>query len=318
MKKYNFKIPLELSGLRADKALAVFCDSVSRSQIQKAIKKGCFQLNEVIITDLSVPVKENDVAEITIEEENNSNLVPTNIPLNIVYEDEELIVINKSSDMTVHPGAGNHSDTLVNALLHHSHNLSDIGGEIRPGIVHRLDKNTSGLMVVAKNNNAHRNLANQIATRTLQRKYKALVWGIIKPNNGMIDQNITRSDSDRTKMTTVRFGGREAITHYKTIEILQNGLFSLVECKLDTGRTHQIRVHLSHLGHSIVGDQTYGNNKRKILGCSKAIQEQLLNFNHQALHSFYIGLEHPTTKQFMEFTCDLPTDFAKLMGFLAG
>ena len=171
-------------------------------------------------------------------------------------------------------------------------------------------------MVVAKNNITHRGLATQIEARTLKRKYKALVWGIIKPSEGIISQPMARSKLDRKKMTTVKSGGRSAITHYKTLEIFKSGAFSLVECALETGRTHQIRVHLSHIGHSIVGDQTYGNNKRKILGCPAGIKEVLIKFNHQALHSFYISFIHPINNVLMEFEKEVPVDYNNLLTYL--
>ena len=316
MSRHNFIIPENLDGLRVDKALSLYCSGTSRSQIQKAIKHQKLLLNGQIISSLSLRVKKNDTIDLLIEEEVPSGMIPSNIPLDIIYEDNDLIVINKSSSMTVHPGAGDYKDTLVNALLHYTDNLSDEGGEIRPGIVHRLDKNTSGLMVVAKNNITHRELATQIEARTLKRKYKALVWGIIKPSEGIISQPMARSKLDRKKMTTVKSGGKSAITHYKTLEIFKSGMFSLVECTLETGRTHQIRVHLSHIGHSIVGDQTYGNNKRKILGCPAGLKEVLIKFNHQALHSFYISFIHPINNVLMEFEKEVPVDYNNLLTYL--
>ena len=317
MTSYKYIIPEHLSGQRLDKALSLLCHESTRSQIQNAIKNKKTILNEQIISNLSSRVKENDVVEVNIIEEVQENIEAADIPLDIVYEDMDLIVINKSSNMTVHPGAGNHNNTLVNALLYHSRNLSDIGGEIRPGIVHRLDKTTSGLMVVAKNNKAHVHLAEQIESRNLIRKYKALVWGMIKQTEGTIDIPIGRSSSDRKRMTTLKNGGgKSAITHYKVIEIIHGGLFSLVECKLETGRTHQIRVHMSHIGHSIVGDQTYGNNSRKIRGCPENIKKELLKIDHQALHSFYISFDHPTSKKRMEFVQDIPQDYQHLLSFI--
>ena len=317
MTSYKYIIPEHLTGQRLDKALSLLCQESTRSQIQKAIKNNQTVLNNKIISNLSSRVKENDVVEINIAEEMPENIEPSNIPLDIVYEDSDLIVVNKNSNMTVHPGAGSHNDTLVNALLYHSKNLSDIGGEIRPGIVHRLDKTTSGLMVVAKNNKSHVDLAAQIESRNLVRKYKALVWGMIKQTEGTVDIPVGRSNSDRKKMTTLKNGGgKSAITHYKVIEIMHGGLFSLVECKLETGRTHQIRVHMSHVGHSIVGDQTYGNNSRKIHGCPEHLKEELLKIDHQALHSFYISFDHPTTKKRMEFVQDLPKDYQLLVNFI--
>ncbi len=225
MSEYQYIIPEHLNGFRLDKALSSLCQESSRSQIQKAIKDGKLILNDKIISNISAKVKEHDVVEMTLIEEVQIGIVPKNIPLDIIYEDDDLIVINKSADMTVHPGAGNQDNTLVNALLHHTNHLSDIGGEIRPGIVHRLDKNTSGLMVVAKNNQAHTHLAEQIETRELIRKYKALIWGMIKTTEGTIDAPMGRNRLDRKKMSVVKTGGKRAITHYKTLEILHNGLF---------------------------------------------------------------------------------------------
>ena len=316
MTKYKYTIPEHLSVQRLDKVLSLLCKESSRSQIQKAIKNKKLVLNGEIISNLSAKVKGNDEVTVIITEEVQEGLFPKYIPLDIVYEDNDLIVVNKSSDMTVHPGAGNYTDTLVNALLYHTNSLSDIGGEVRPGIVHRLDKNTSGLMVVAKNNQAHNHLAHQIETRSLVRKYKALVWGMIKPTEGIIDIPIGRSGLDRKKMSIVGSGGKHAITHYKTLEILHRGLFSIVECSLETGRTHQIRVHLSHIGHSIVGDQTYGNNSRKIHGCPEYLQEKLYLMKHQALHSFFISFIHPTSGKKMKFEKDIPKDYNELSKFI--
>lgn len=316
MSEYKYIIPEHLNGFRLDKALSSLCQESSRSQIQKAIKDGKLILNDKIISNISAKVKEHDVVEMTLIEEVQIGIVPKNIPLDIIYEDDDLIVINKSADMTVHPGAGNQDNTLVNALLYHTNHLSDIGGEIRPGIVHRLDKNTSGLMVVAKNNQAHTHLAEQIETRELTRKYKAFIWGMIKTTEGIIDAPMGRNRLDRKKMSVVKIGGKRAITHYKTLEILHNGLFSFVECKLETGRTHQIRVHLSHIGHSIVGDQTYGNNGRKIQGCPEYLKELLSALKHQALHSFYISFNHPRNGERLTFEQDIPADYRELMDFI--
>ena len=313
MPKYVYIIPDYLDKQRLDKALTDLCKESSRSQIQKAIKNEKLILNGQIISNISAKVRENDTIELVLEEEVQAGILPANIPLDIVYEDQDLIVVNKSSTMTVHPGAGDHKETLVNALLYHSNSLSDIGGEIRPGIVHRLDKTTSGLMVVAKNNRAHAHLAGQIESGKLIRQYRALVWGVVKPVEGIINLPMGRSKLDRKKMTTVKSGGKVAITHYKTIEVLHNGLFSLVECKLETGRTHQIRVHLSHGGHSIVGDQTYGNNSRKIQGSPDYLKEELKKMNHQALHSFYISFIHPVSGIRIEFEKGLPVDYNHLL-----
>lgn len=320
MPKYNFIIPENLHGFRLDKAIATVCKRLdlnrSRGQIQKAIKEQKILLNGIIISNLSASVKENDEVEFLMDEEVSKEILPANIPLEIIYEDDDLIVLNKAPGMTTHPGAGEHEDTLVNALLYHTRELSDVGGDVRPGIVHRLDKDTSGLMVVAKNNKAHENLADQIESRSLKRKYKALVWGMIRPQEGTIKNQMARSRLDRKKMTTVKSGGKIAVTHYKTVEILRSGMFSLVECQLETGRTHQIRVHLSHIGHSVVGDQTYGNNKRKIESCLEELRAKLFQFNRQALHSFYISFIHPSSGILMEFEKGLPMDYNELVEFL--
>lgn len=309
----EYTLPANLHGFRLDKALTSLVGSTSRSQIQRAIHELQVKINGLIISHSDCPVKENDVIEIEFKKPAPLIMQEADIKLDIYYEDDDLIVINKAAGMTVHPGNGNQQDTLVNALLHYTNNLSTIGGCERPGIVHRLDKDTSGLMVVAKNNFAHVNLANQIASRTLIRKYKALIWGVITPHMGIIQNNIGRSRQDRQKMTILKFGGKEAITHYTTQEILLNGLISLVECKLTTGRTHQIRVQLSHLKHSIVGDQTYGNNSRKVNQSSLILQEKLAHFKRQALHSWYLSFTHPVTSKLLEFQSDLPQDMTEII-----
>lgn len=313
MEKIKYIIPDYLNKQRVDKAIAELLPNSSRSQIQKAIKTGLLYINNNPALSISAKVFENDLVELSLCESDTSDITPSDIPLDIVYEDEDVIVINKDSNTTVHPGAGNHTNTLVNALLFYTQNLSSVGGEFRPGIVHRLDKTTSGLMIVAKNNFAHISLADQIKNDELIRKYKALVWGIIKPTEGTIDLNIGRSKLDRKRMGVYKVGGKHAITHYKTLEILVNGQFSFVECQLETGRTHQIRVHLSHLGHSIVGDQTYGNNARKLLNVPDDLRDILTNFNHQALHSYYISFIHPTKKVRLEFEKELPNDYNRLL-----
>lgn len=313
MSIYSYLIPETLNKERIDKAIVKLCQEFSRSQIQKSIKNQKVTLNGHIISDFNAKVSLDDQVVIEIEPEVQAHIEAKKVDFDIVYEDADLMVINKPIGLTVHPGAGNHNDTLVNGLLYHSNNLSDMGGEIRPGIVHRLDKDTSGLMVVAKNNHAHNSLAEQITTRNLQRKYKALIWGTMRPLEGVINMPIMRCANDRLKMTTARFGGKEAITHYKTIEILAGGLFSLIECTLETGRTHQIRVHLSHNRHSVVGDQVYGNNTRKISGIAEHLRPILTAFTHQALHSYYISFTHPRTNELLEFTIEIEAEFLKLI-----
>ncbi|WP_316353191.1 RluA family pseudouridine synthase [Candidatus Trichorickettsia mobilis] len=316
MQVYNFILPQYLNNTRLDKALNLLMVDTSRNQIQKAIRGNRVTVNNQPAIDMSWKIKEHDVITINLQEVIHKLPQPTAIELDIIYEDEDLMVINKPSGLTVHPGAGNHQDTLVNALLHYTNALSDVGESTRPGIVHRLDKDTSGLMVVAKNNFTHNQLAAQIVERSLVRKYKALIWGRLNPTTGVIHGNIARSRMDRIKMTIVKAGGKYATTYYHTESILLDGLISMVECKLDTGRTHQIRVHLSHVGHSVVGDQLYGHNQRKIAGCPQALHDELLNFKRQALHSWYIEFLHPRTDQCLSFQIALATDIQQLINHL--
>ncbi|WP_342267865.1 RluA family pseudouridine synthase [Candidatus Tisiphia endosymbiont of Empis tessellata] len=311
MEEYN--VPNNLDGFRLDKALVSLISKTSRSQIQKLINGLQVQVNGLIISDSDFKVKENDLISVIFKDTEPLTMQEADIKLDIFYEDEDLMVINKAAGMTVHPGSGNHHDTLVNALLHHAKSLSSIGGLERPGIVHRLDKDTSGLMVVAKNNFAHQHLASQIESRNLIRKYKALVWGIINPQQGIIRNNIGRSRLTRQKMTVLKFGGKEAVTHYKTEEIFFDGIISMVECRLTTGRTHQIRVQLSHLKHSVVGDQTYGKNSRKISSNLSIVPKKLMDFKRQALHSWYISFSHPVSDKLLEFESPLPPDIMEII-----
>lgn len=308
----NLKIPQSLDNSRLDKALSTLITDHSRSFIQKIINNQNVKVNGVIISDCDFKIKENDIIEYKTEMQSSSTIVAKDIPIDIVYEDEHIIVINKSAGLTVHPGAGNRENTLANALLHHFNYLSDLGGIERPGILHRLDKDTSGLMIVAKTNDAHFTLAKDLINKALVRKYKALIWGIMNPLNGTIVNNIARSKTNRKKMA-VSSSGKEAISHYNTEKIFQNGLISLIECKLETGRTHQIRVHFSNAGHSIVGDQTYGNNSKKLGNCKDIVKKSLLNFKRQALHSYYIGFYHPKTKDFLEFTAGFGVDIQNII-----
>lgn len=311
MEEYN--VPNNLDGFRLDKALVSLISKTSRSQVQKSINDFQVQVNGLIISDSNFKVKENDLISVFFKAPDPLTMQEADIKLDIFYEDEDLMVINKAAGMTVHPGSGNHQDTLVNALLHHAKSLSSIGGLERPGIVHRLDKDTSGLMVVAKNNFAHVQLAKQIENRNLIRKYKALVWGIINPQEGVIRNNIGRDRIIRQKMTILKFGGKEAVTHYKTEEIFFDGIISMVECQLTTGRTHQIRVQLSHLKHSVVGDQTYGKNSRKVSSNFSIVPQKLMDFKRQALHSWYISFSHPVSDKLLEFESPLPQDIVEII-----
>lgn len=283
-------------GKRIDKYL---CDNTeyTRSKIQKMIETGNILVNGNKVKD-SYKVKENDNIEITelIEE---TDILPENIPLDIYYEDDDLIVVNKPSGMVVHPAPGNRAGTLVNALLYHTKNLSTINTLIRPGIVHRIDADTSGLLLVAKNDRAHNILADAIAKKEVVREYIALVEGIIKEDTATIDAPIGRDVNNRKKMCVTSENSKEAITHFRVIERLNNA--TLIRCKLETGRTHQIRVHMASIGHPLVGDLVYGHNKQKI------------KIEGQALHAKTLGFIHPSTREYMEFNSELPDYFNDIL-----
>lgn len=294
--KEVFIIEEDSVGKRLDIFLSEMLKDLTRSQIKKSIEEGLTLVNDKS-TKSGKTLKLGDVVFFESLEVDIS-VEPENIPLSIVYEDEDLAVINKPQGMTVHPAPGNYTGTLVNALLYHFKNISNIGGNIRPGIVHRIDKDTSGLLVVAKNNKAHLCLAKQIAEKTCKRTYWALVEGVLKTEKGTINKPIGRSLSDRKKMAIV-FNGKSAITHYSVIEKFKDA--TLVEFNLETGRTHQIRVHSKELGHPIIGDKTYG------------FKNQRFNLGGQLLHAYKLKLIHPTTKKKMEFEAPLPDYFSKIL-----
>jgi len=292
---------------------------LSRARIQELIKDGCVNLDGKILTSASLKLRGGEVLTLEVPDPKPTILRAENIPLDIIYEDEELLVINKAAGMVVHPGAGNYDGTLVNALLYHcKDNLSGIGGVERPGIVHRLDKDTSGLMIVAKTDHAHQSLSAQLADRTLSRVYHAIVLGVPMPLKGKVDKPIGRSPSNRLKMSVKGRASREAITFYKVLQDIR-GDFSLVECKLQTGRTHQIRVHMQSIGYPLIGDPLYGP-QRNILESkiNKSVEhidnkEYIMNFDRQALHAGFISFSHPVTGKIMDFACDMPEDMAQLL-----
>ncbi len=317
--KYTLTVDHLHVNMRVDKFMAELLPNLSRSKIQNLIISGSVTTKNGQVHDCAYKVKEHDVYDIIIPEPSPSHLFPNDIPLDILYEDDDLIVVNKQAGLTTHPGAGNNSNTLVNALLAHcGKNLSTIGAEhLRPGIVHRLDKNTSGVMVVAKNDITHTSLALQIQNRELCRQYTAITFGVPKPLSGTIKYNISRSDKDRTKMAVIAIGGKTAVTHYEVLEILSKGLVAVIKCNLETGRTHQIRVHFSHNGYPIIGDQEYGNIRhKKTKAFSQEVQDYLQNFKRQALHSTFIKFTHPITKKNLEFTAPLPDDIAQLINLM--
>ncbi|MEG6570593.1 RluA family pseudouridine synthase [Thermoanaerobacterium thermosaccharolyticum] len=284
---------------RIDSFLASELD-YTRSYLKKLILDGLVKVNGLLIKP-NYKLKEGDSVDVNIPEAEEIDLKPENIPLDIIYEDDDIIVINKPQGMVVHPAPGNYSGTLVNALLYHCKNLSGINGELRPGIVHRLDKDTSGVMVVAKNDKAHLDLSNQIKERTILKKYIAIVEGVIKDDEGSIEAPIGRDHVERKKMAVTE-DGRYALTLYKVLERYKNN--SLIEATIKTGRTHQIRVHMSYIGHPIVGDEVYGYKKQRF------------NLLGQALHSKLLGLVHPSKKIYMEFEAPIPEYFERLINIL--
>ncbi|WP_314737381.1 RluA family pseudouridine synthase [Limosilactobacillus urinaemulieris] len=283
---------------RIDKELAHHLTAVSRSQLQKWIEDGNVTVNgEVVKPKYKLAV--GDKVVVQPEKPQKIDLEPENIPLDIVYEDDDVIVVNKPQGMVVHPAPGHPNHTLVNALLYHSP-LSTINGEFRPGIVHRIDKDTSGLLMIAKNDLAHRSLAAQLKAKTNEREYVALVHGVIKEERGTIDAPLGRSKKDRKKQAVVE-DGRHAVTHFKVLERFQH--YTLVSCRLETGRTHQIRVHMKYIGHPLAGDPLYGPRKT-------------LPGNGQYLHARLLGFKHPRTGKQMTFTSPLPEYFQKMLDHL--
>ena len=309
-------------GSRADKFLSNVCVELSRSRIQSLIDGGCVTCNGGVVKTASVKVVQGDVYRISVPEPEPAEPEAEDIPLDVVYEDDDLLVINKAVGMVVHPGAGNWSGTLVNALLHHcGDSLSGIGGVVRPGIVHRLDKDTGGLMLVAKNDHAHAHLSEQLADRSLSRVYHAIVLGVPMPIKGVIDRPIGRHRHDRLKMSVMSNAPRDARTHYLVKQEFQGGI-CLVECKLETGRTHQIRVHMESIGHPLLGDPLYGPQPtalRSALNRGDYVTEIIDNIMCtpvQMLCAKEISFIHPVTEKRMDFDCDHPGLFSKVLKML--
>lgn len=309
----------DCNGWRIDKFLVKSFPEISRSQIQRLLKDGNITRDGLIISDNSLKVKEGEEYALVIPEPVDAIPVPEDIPLEIVYEDDDLLVVNKPAGMTVHPAPGSPNGTLVNALLFHCQDrLSGIGGVKRPGIVHRIDKDTSGLLVVAKNDMAHKHLSAQFSEHSIERTYYAVVFGVPSPLSGKIEGDIGRSPYDRKKMALVKKNGKAAVTNYKTLEIFKN-VASLVQCNLETGRTHQIRVHLSSLNCNLVGDGLYEKAKKI---SDKNMDEDSKNFINkfprQALHALSLGFIHPRTHKNLSFSSEIPCDFKELVGLLRG
>ena len=290
---------------------------VSRTRIKNLILKKKLKVNNKILTDPSKKVLHGEKIILDIPEPERSSLKPYNFKLNIIYEDDHLLVIDKPSGISVHPGPGNYNNTIVNALMSYSEGrLSNFGDELRPGIVHRIDKDTSGLIVIAKDNQTHENLSNQFSNHTIERKYKTLIWGKLKPQSGKIKTLISRSKKNRQLMEVGFSKGKTAITNYKTLEVFENKripTLSYVECELQTGRTHQIRVHMSYKGNNILGDKKYKKKFKRLNNINKEIEKELINLDRQFLHAGILGFIHPKTKETLKFHSDLPYELKKLL-----
>ena len=312
-KIYNINVPLSYSGIRIDKFLQSQLNQLSRTRLQNLIQEGFIKLNNNTIYEVSKKIKGEDKIIVNFPSPKKTLIKPFKMKLNILFEDDDIIIINKAPGTVVHPGAGNYERTIVNGLLFkYKNKLSTIGGVLRPGIVHRIDKDTSGIIVVAKNDNAHINLSKQFSDHSIKRSYEALVWGVLKPKNGKIEEKISRSIKNRQLMSVRKDKGKNAITNYKTLKIFQNlnlPKISLIECNLETGRTHQIRVHMNFKGNSILGDKSYGKTKKKFKKINLNIEKKINNFGRQALHAQSLGFIHPRTGKEIFFKAEKPMDF---------
>ena len=299
MDYFTFAAEKEDVGTRIDVFLAENMEDLSRSGVQKLIDEGMITLNGGK-TKANYKLREKDVIDVTVPEVKEVEILPEDIPLDILYEDEDVIVVNKPQGMVVHPAPGHTSGTLVNALMFHcGDDLSGINGEKRPGIVHRIDKDTSGVLMIAKNDMAHQSLAAQLAEHSITRKYNAVVYNGFNEDEGTVNKPIGRNPQDRKKMAVTEKHSRHAVTHYRVIERMEK--FTLIEAQLETGRTHQIRVHMTYIGHPLLGDPVYGPKKQPV------------SLEGQALHARVLGFIHPRTGEYMEFEAPLPPHFEALL-----
>jgi 23S rRNA pseudouridine1911/1915/1917 synthase len=307
----------QCSNKRLDAFISSKITDVSRTRIKNLILEGMVKINNEISCEPSKKINLEDNLIIEIPPPKKTNIKPYNYNLDIIFEDDDIIIINKPAGLVVHPGAGNAENTLVNALVNYCKgSLSTIGGELRPGIVHRLDKDTSGILVVAKNDIAHINLSKQFSNHTINRKYEALVWGTVRPQKGIIKSYITRSNRNRQLMEVSQTKGKSAVTNYKTLEIFQNNkvpTMSLIECKLDTGRTHQIRVHMSYKNNPIVGDKLYKKKNKKFKKIDMELNSIMKNIDRQFLHAKSLGFVHPLSNKEVHFEIPLPKNLSKLI-----
>ncbi len=307
------------SGSRIDVFLANKINDFTRSYLKRLIVKKKLKINNKVVSYPSTIIKTNDIINLEIFEKQKYQLIPKKINLDIIFEDRDILVINKPKGMVVHPGAGNFENTLVNALIYKYKDLSNINGDLRPGIVHRIDKDTSGLLVIAKNNLSHSELGKQFNNHSIKRKYKCLAWGILRPLNGRIETFITRNKKNRQLMMASEIKGKKAITNYKTVKVYNIKdipKVSLIECELETGRTHQIRVHLKYKGTSLLGDNQYGKKNIKFKKINKFFLEKLNNLKGQALHAQTLEFNHPTKKKWVSFKSKISEDFKKMLNLL--
>ena len=313
----NLIVEEEEHGQRIDIFLTKKEKDLSRTRIKNLILNKNLKINSIIIENPAKKIASGDNINLNIPRAKRASLKPYDYKLDIVYEDDYLMIINKSAGISMHPGAGNYDNTLVNALINYdSKSLSTIGDELRPGIVHRIDKDTSGLVVIAKNNFVHENLSNQFNEHSINRTYQALIWGKLRPKNGKIETLITRSSKNRQLMEVGFSKGKKAITNYKTLEVFENNktpTFSFIECELETGRTHQIRVHMSYKGNNILGDKKYKKKFKKIKNINLDLEKMILNLERQFLHAKFLGFLHPKKGEWLEFSSNLPKDLEKIL-----
>ena len=313
----NLIVKKEDKGIRIDSYITKKKKELSRTRVKNLILNKKLKLNNAILENPSKKLNKDDKIILEISEPKKISLKPYEYKLDIIYEDNDLIIINKFAGISMHPGPGNYDNTIVNALINYDYkNLSNIGDKNRPGIVHRIDKDTSGLVVIAKNNKSHENLSNQFSKHSIKRIYQSLVWGKLRPQNGKIETFITRNEKNRQLMKVGINKGKKAITNYKTLEIFENNYvptFSFIECKLETGRTHQIRVHMSYKGNNILGDKKYKKKFKKFKKIDSSIEKDILKLDRQFLHAKVLGFNHPRTGKKLEFTSNLPKDLENIL-----
>ncbi len=316
----NLIVEQNLDKKRVDAFIFIKCPEISRTRIKNLIIDKRLKINGKVNFLPSKKINFGDKIALEIPEPRKTSLKPFNFKLDIVYEDNDLFIINKPAGISMHPGPGNYDNTVVNALMNYDKmKLSSIGGELRPGIIHRIDKDTSGLVVIAKNNVSHKIISKQFSEHSIDRVYNALVWGKSRPQSGVIETFITRSSKNRQLMDVSFTKGKKAITKYKTLKVFEGKnvpTLSLVECKLETGRTHQIRVHMNFRGNQIVGDKKYKKKYKKLKSVNDEINERILNLDRQFLHAKVLGFNHPKSEKKLLFESNLPEDLKKIINVL--